>query len=88
MRFEGKKAICQYKDIISSLQMQGSGLQWWSQSEHLAPKMMATSALARARERAALAQRGWASGTTPLPMAVAKNGSPKLSMSAVRALSA
>ena len=43
---------------------------------YLAPKMRATSALARARDRAAFTFWGWLSGTTPLPMAVARKGMP------------
>ena len=43
---------------------------------HLAPTMRATSALARARDRAAFTFWGWLSGTTPLPMAVARKGMP------------
>ena len=43
---------------------------------YLAPTMRATSALARARDRAAFTFWGWLSGTTPLPMAVARKGMP------------
>ena len=50
--------------------------------------MTATSAFASASERAAFTQPGWLSGTTPLPMAVARKGSPAAATSSVSCLSA
>ena len=54
----------------------------------LAPKTMATSALARASDLAAFTHAGWLSGTTPRPMAVARKGTPVASTRRVRARSA
>ena len=55
---------------------------------HLAPNTSATSAPASAADRAGFTFRSWLSGTTPRPMAVARNGRPAASTNARSAESA